>query len=89
MFEDLIKKYYHKKTIGYCYEVSDCLSGWYFQEYIIIDTKNGQKLVPYKNYIVDTYYEKELEIEMYHLNNFKSKEKWENNNKQPQKQIKF
>ena len=47
MFEELIKKYYHKKTIGYCYEVSDCLSGWYFQEYLIIKNKEKEKLKTY------------------------------------------
>ena len=89
MFEKIKLNYYQKRILGYCYEVTECPSGWYFQEYIIIHTKNGEKLILYKNYTVDTYYEKEIEVEMYHLNNFELKEKWENNNKQRQKQIKF
>ncbi|MCI5966841.1 MAG: hypothetical protein MRZ42_00450 [Tenericutes bacterium] len=89
MFEELIKKYYHKKTIGYCYEVSDCLSGWYFQEYLIIKNKEKEKLIPFVNYTIDTYYEREMQIEDCRLRGYIEKEIWDEVHKETQKQIKF
>ena len=89
MFEKLKLNYYQKRILGYCYEVTECLSGWYFQEYIIIKTKNNEKLIPYVNYTIDTYYEKEMQIEDCRLRGYSEKDKWDKIKKQPQKRIKF
>ena len=89
MFEKLKLNYYQKRILGYCYEVTECPSGWYFQEYIIIKVKNGEKLIPYVNYTIDTYYEKEMQIEDCRLRGYIEKDTWDKIKKQPQKQIKF